>query len=96
MKKNKDIRAVKGTASHRNAADCMAESMTPEEFAKMKNIDIREADTGRMADILEKPIPLQAGRVCGQIKLCGYGRNADRPPEGVHRTRGSRRAVIGF
>lgn len=53
MEKNKDIRAVKGTASHRNAADCMAESMMPEDLAKMKNIDIREADAGRLADILE-------------------------------------------
>lgn len=53
MEKNKNIRAVKGNASHRNVADSMAESMMPEDLAKMKDMDIREADAGRLADILE-------------------------------------------
>ena len=48
MENNKNIRAVKGTASHRNVADSMAESMMPEDLAKMKDVDIR-----KLADILE-------------------------------------------
>lgn len=53
MENNKNIRAVKGTASHRNVADSMAESMMPEDLAKMKDMDIREAEAGKLADILE-------------------------------------------
>lgn len=53
MRRNKDIRAVKGSASHRNAADSITEIITPEDLAKMKDMDIREADAGKLADILE-------------------------------------------
>lgn len=31
----------------------MAESMMPEDLAKMKDMDIREAEAGKLADILE-------------------------------------------
>lgn len=53
MEKNKNIRAVKGTTSHRNVANSMAGSIMPEDLAKMKDMDIREADIGSLADVLE-------------------------------------------
>lgn len=53
MGKNKDIRAVKKDASHRNAVESIAENIMPEDLAKMKDMDIREADAGRLVDILE-------------------------------------------
>ena len=46
MGKKKDIRAAMGNAG-------MVGGIKPEELAKMKDIDIREADTGGLADILE-------------------------------------------
>lgn len=53
MGRNKDIRAVKGNISHRNAADSITENITPEDLVKMKDMDIREAEAGKLADILE-------------------------------------------
>ncbi|MDE6844888.1 MAG: hypothetical protein K2J99_03860 [Lachnospiraceae bacterium] len=53
MGKKKDIRTVKGNVSHRNTADSITENITPEDLVKMKDMDIREADAGRLADILE-------------------------------------------
>ncbi len=46
MGKKKDIRAAMGNAG-------MAGGIKPEDLAKMKDMDIREADTGGLADILE-------------------------------------------
>lgn len=53
MGKKKDIRAVKGNDSHMNAAGSMTDCIEPEDLEKMKGMDIREADTGKLADILE-------------------------------------------
>ncbi|GFI17699.1 hypothetical protein IMSAG249_01550 [Lachnospiraceae bacterium] len=53
MGRNKDIRAVKGNTSHRNAADSITENITLEDLVKMKDMDIREAEAGKLADILE-------------------------------------------
>ncbi len=46
MGKKKDIRAAMENAG-------MAGGIKPEDLAKMKDMDIREADTGGLADILE-------------------------------------------
>ncbi len=53
MGKTKDIRAAKGDASNKFIADSMADCIEPEELAEMKDMDIREADAGKLADILE-------------------------------------------
>ena len=53
MEKKKDIRAVRGNASYMNVAGSMTDCIEPEDLAKMKDMDIREADTGKLADILE-------------------------------------------
>ena len=53
MGRNKDIRPVKGNVSHRNADDSITENITSEDLAKMKDMDIREAEAGKLADILE-------------------------------------------
>ena len=68
MENNKNIRAVKGTASHRNVADSMAESMMPEDLAKMKDVDIREAEAGKLADILEIEIDKDISDIIRQIR----------------------------
>lgn len=53
MGKKKDIRAVKGNDSYMNVAVSMTDCIEPEDLEKMKGMDIREADTGKLADILE-------------------------------------------
>ncbi len=53
MGKKKDIQAAKGNDSHRLRAGSMADCIEPEDLAKMKDMDIREADAGKLADILE-------------------------------------------
>ena len=53
MGKKKDIRAVKGNDSYMNAAGSTTDCIEPEDLEKMKGMDIREADTGKLADILE-------------------------------------------
>ena len=53
MGNNKDIRAVRENAGHRLTAGSIADCIEPEELSKMKDMDIREADVGRLADILE-------------------------------------------
>ena len=53
MGKKKDIRTVKEKAGHRLRAGSMTEYIEPEDLAKMKDMDIREADAEGLADILE-------------------------------------------
>lgn len=53
MGKKKDIRAVKGDVSNKFIAGSMTDCIEPEDLAKMKDMDIQEADAGRLADILE-------------------------------------------
>ena len=53
MGKQKDIRAVKGDAGNKFIAGSMTDCIEPEDLAKMKDMDIREADAGKLADILE-------------------------------------------
>ena len=53
MGKNKDIRAAGENDSHRLTAGSMEDCITPEDLAKMKDTDIREADAEMLADILE-------------------------------------------
>lgn len=56
MGKKKDNRTASGKGSHMSVADCMAESITPENLARMRDMDIRKADLGMLADILEVEI----------------------------------------
>lgn len=53
MGKKKDIRTVRGNASNKFMVGSMADCIEPEDLAKMKDMDIREADIGSLADILE-------------------------------------------
>lgn len=53
MEKKKDIWIVMGDAGSQFAAGSMEEGIMPEDLAKMKDMDIREAEAGRLADILE-------------------------------------------
>lgn len=53
MGKKKDIRAVKGNDSYRRRAGSVVDCIKPEDLINMKDMDIREADTGKLADILE-------------------------------------------
>lgn len=53
MEKRKDIQAAGENDSHSFTAGSMADSIAPEDLTKMKDMDIREADGGMLADILE-------------------------------------------
>ncbi len=53
MGKKKDIRAVKGNDSYKRRAGSVEDCIKPEDLINMKDMDIREADTGKLADILE-------------------------------------------
>lgn len=53
MEKKQDIWTVRGDVGSQFTAGSMEEGIMPEELAKMKDMDIREADAGRLADILE-------------------------------------------
>ena len=53
MGKKKDIRTAKENAGHRLRDGSVTEYIEPEDLAKMKDMDIREADAEGLADILE-------------------------------------------
>ena len=53
MGKKKDIRTVRGNDSHRLRTGSMEDCIEPEDLVKMRSIDIREAEAGMLADILE-------------------------------------------
>ena len=53
MGKKKDIRVAEENAGHGLKTGVMEGCIEPEELSKMKDMDIREADIGRLADILE-------------------------------------------
>lgn len=53
MEKKKDIQEALPKGSHSPAAESMADGIMPENLAKMRNMDIREAERETLADILE-------------------------------------------
>ncbi len=53
MGKNKDIRAAGENTGRRPTAGSMEGCVAPEDLARMKDTDIREADVEMLADILE-------------------------------------------
>ncbi|MCM1127074.1 MAG: hypothetical protein NC429_11460 [Lachnospiraceae bacterium] len=53
MEKRENIRAARGNGSHKHRAGSTAGCIGPEDLARMKDMDIREADAGALADILE-------------------------------------------
>lgn len=53
MEKKRDVREARGNGSIKLRADSMADCIDPEDLAKMKDMDIREADRESLADILE-------------------------------------------
>ena len=53
MRKKKDARTAKENAGHTLRSGSVSECIEPEELAKMKDMDIQEADAAGLADILE-------------------------------------------
>lgn len=53
MGKKKDARTAKENVGHRLRAGSVSECIESEDLAKMKDMDIREADAGKLVDILE-------------------------------------------